>query len=111
MYGRPNPIVTRLLAILAEAETALPSIDEAATLLHVSVSHLQHLTKEHEGCSYGDLTRRERVRRARSILSSRPELSIEDTAEAVGCSAKTLYRDFKRECGAGPANVRRSRET
>ena len=59
MYGRPNPIIARLHAILAEAEFELPSIAAAAGLLNVSVSHLQHLLKEHEGCCYGDLARRE----------------------------------------------------
>lgn len=108
MYGRPNPIIARLHVLLAEADLTLPSIAAAAELLNVSVSHLQHLLKENEGCCYGDLLRRERVRRARLILSSRPELSIENTAEALGCSAKTLYRDFKRECGASPADVRRA---
>lgn len=72
------------------------SIAEAASLLHVSQSHLQHIVRRHTGSTFCHLLRLARIRCAERLIGS-TNLSMKEIAFKVGFgSVAGFNRAFRR---------------
>lgn len=96
--------VRRVMRI--EANGPLPTLEEAATRLHVSTRTLKRRLAS-SNTSYSDLLREERFARATTLLRS-TSLSIDEISERSGYSdVANFTRAFRRWAGTTPTAYRR----
>ncbi len=82
-------------------------IGDLAKSLGLSESRTGHLIKESMNTTFVDLVNRERVRRARTLMSEK-ELSLAEIAERAGFGSEYYFnRVFKKICGKTPGAVRK----
>ena len=112
MYGHMehHPIIKQFLTLLnARPDDLLKStVKEAARMLGVSESHLQHLLREELNSSYTQLLRDVRARRAKALLLQHPEKTISEIAVACGYTSETMHRHFVKLFGHCPSHFRRN---
>jgi AraC-like DNA-binding protein len=97
--------IQQLLA--AHDQRSVPTMDDAARALHVSVRSLRRRLRE-EGVSYDALVERSRMTTAKRLLE-RPGATIQQTAFAMGFATPVAFhRAFKRWTGMTPKQYLRS---
>lgn len=105
--GYYGPFAARARALLHVEGGGFRSLDEVATLMHVSPRTLKRRLAA-EGAVFSDLLDEQRRERAIVLLRS-PDLSIESIAERVGYSdVANFTRAFRRWTGSTPAAFRRA---
>jgi len=80
---------------------------ELANYLHISERHLSRLFARETGASLSDYVRKERVRKAETLLKT-SILSIQEIAEETGFSSVHYFtRLFKQATGLSPGQYRK----
>jgi len=107
--GFDAELVDRVRRVVAEAEGGFRSLEEVASLIHLSTPTLKRKLAA-QGASFSSLVERERRDRALVLLRS-SRLSIEDVAERLDyANGSTFVRAFHRWTGTTPAAYRRSKK-
>ncbi len=82
------------------------SLSDIADEFHMSVPHLERMTRRHFGCSVMELRNTRRLTNAKALLMSTDE-SISSIAEQLGfCDQAHFSRFFKQRCGISPSDYR-----
>jgi AraC family transcriptional regulator of arabinose operon len=103
----PDPRITWLVAHLQQHLGAPLRVAELAALVNLSPSRLRALFVAQTGSAPAPYLRRLRLRRAR-LLVERTFLSIKEIMALVGYNDPSHFaRDFRREHGLAPTEVRR----
>ncbi|MHB8961284.1 MAG: helix-turn-helix transcriptional regulator [Candidatus Limnocylindrales bacterium] len=83
------------------------TLEDVASLVHVSPSRVRHVFKEVTGVSFKAYVTQVRVAEAKRLLLS-TELSVADVARTVSYSnLNQFYKVFSRSCGMSPGQYRR----
>lgn len=110
MVDDDKSLKARVISMLGkDFSREMPSADEVARALHMSVSTLRRRLLE-EGTSYQKIKDDERKAAAVNYMNS-PQLSINDVAGLMGFDEPSaFFRSFKKWTGMTPGEYRRSAE-
>ncbi len=82
------------------------SLEDIAEEFHMSVPHLERMTRRHFGCSVIELRNARRLTNAKALLVSTDE-SISSIADRLGfCDQAHFSRFFKQRCNMSPSDYR-----
>lgn len=82
------------------------SLNAIADEFHMSVPHLERMTRRHFGCGVMELRNTRRLTSAKALLISTSE-SMSSIAEQLGfCDQAHFSRFFKQRCGISPSDYR-----
>ncbi len=97
-----NTIVTAHLNVAYDCAAIAHHLD-------LSESHLRRCFRAETGMSLGFFLRETRLQHAAQLLRSRPDLNIQDIAEACGIpNSASFCRAFKRQFGTSPGHYRKT---
>ena len=105
-HGLGKSDLARVLAYINDCLSANLSLDELAACVHLSPYHFARLFKQSVGVPPHEYVIRQRVEKAKGLLSS-GRLTVGEVAQAVGFSDHSkLARHFKRLTGLTPRQFR-----
>jgi AraC-like DNA-binding protein len=83
------------------------TLDDVASVVHVSPSRVRHVFKDVTGVSFKEYVTQVRVAEAKRLLLS-TDLSVADVARTIAYSnLNQFYKVFSRSCGMSPGEYRR----
>lgn len=104
--GRPDPRITRIVDYLQREMAEPVTVAGLAAMVNLSESRFRALFAAQLGVAPGQYLQRLRLRRARLLLE-RTFLSVKEVMALVGYNDPSHFaRDFRREHGAAPSEVR-----
>ena len=103
-----NAIVDRTLQRISENIHKKLTLEELATMVHISVPYLYKLFQEHLGTSPGKYIAKIRIEECKVLLQE-GRLTMGQIAEAMGYSSQQQFsRQFSAICGISPTQYLRS---
>ena len=104
-----NPYVTRILEELNQNYAADISLTGMAEVCHLSPSHLSRLFKAQTGLSFQDYLSSLRLKHARQILETKPELAVTQVADLCGFRDSNYFSTrFRQLYGMSPMCYRKT---
>lgn len=102
----PDPRITWTVDYIHQHLQDPLTVPQLAALVNLSESRFRSLFAAQVGAAPGQYLQRLRLRRARLLLE-RTFLSVKEVMALVGCSDPSHFaRDFRREHGVAPSDVR-----
>lgn len=99
----PDEPPARIRAWLASTPPAELSLDSLAERLGLSAAHASRVFKEAIGRNFAPYVAELRMERARALAASRPELTVEELARAVGYADPAYFSKlFREHAGMSP---------
>lgn len=107
--GEFPPLVQRALHMIRQDLREPLPLREAARQLNTSAEYLTRIFRRETGKTYGCYVRELRVREARHLIETHPELPLGGIAESLGFADATSFsRTFRAVTGVSPSRLRRS---